>query len=66
MALNLLAAVAPDDPRAKAAVLQALNDSSPFIRREALQALILIKGLSAADLARIGDLKNDADEQVAR
>ena len=47
-AVNMLAAVAPDDPRAKAAALQALNDSSPFVRREAIQALISIKGLSAA------------------
>lgn len=64
-AVNMLAAVAPDDPCAKAAVLQALNDSSPFVRREALQALISINGLSAADLARIKDMENDSDENVA-
>jgi hypothetical protein len=62
----MLAAVAPDDPRAKATALQALNDSSPFVRREALQALIAIKGLSSTDLARIKDRENDADKDVAR
>jgi HEAT repeat protein len=65
-AVNMLAVVAPDDPCAKAAALQALNDSSPFVRREALQALISIKGLSAADLARIKDMENDPDKDVAR
>jgi HEAT repeat protein len=64
-AVNMLAAIAPDDPRARAAVLQALNDSSPFVRREALQALISIEALSAADLARIKDMENDADKDVA-
>ncbi len=65
-AVNLLAAIAPDDPRAKAAALQALNDSNPFVRREALQALISIKGLSALDLARIKGMETDSDKDVAR
>lgn len=65
-ALNTLAVIAPDDLRVKAASLQALNDSSPFVRREALQALISIKELSAADLARIKDMENDSDKGVAR
>ena len=65
-AVNMLAVVAPDDPRAKAAAFQALNDSSPCVRREALQALISIEGLSAADLARIKDLENDTVNDVAR
>ncbi len=65
-AVNMLAVVAPDDPRAKAAALQAMNDSSPFVRREAIQALISIKGLSAANLARIKDMENDSDKDVAR
>jgi hypothetical protein len=64
-AVRMLAAVGPDDPRAKAAALQALNDGSPFVRREALHALIAIKGLSASDLARIKEMENDADETVA-
>lgn len=64
-AVNTLAAVAPDDPRAKAAALQALTDSSPYVRREALQSLISVKGLSPDDLARIKDMENDADKTVA-
>jgi HEAT repeat protein len=59
-AVNMLAVVAPDDPCEKAAALQALNESSPFVRREALQALISIRDLSAADLARIKDVENDS------
>jgi hypothetical protein len=65
-AVNMLAAVAPADPRARAAVLEALNDNNPFVRREALQALISIKGLSAVDLARIKGMENDSDKDVAR
>ena len=65
-AVNMLAAVAPDDPRAKGAALRALNDSSPFVRREALQALIKVKGLSVIDLARIKEMENDSDKDVAR
>lgn len=64
-AVNMLAAIAPDDPRAKTAALEALNDGSPFVRREALQALIAIKELSAADLARIKKMENDSDRSVA-
>ncbi len=65
-AVNMLGAVAPDDPGARATVLQALDDTSPFVRREALQALIALKGLSASDLTRIKDMENDEDENVAR
>jgi len=64
-AVRMLATVAPEDTRAKAAALRALTDSSPFVRREALQALISIEGLSAVDLARIKDMENDSDEDVA-
>jgi hypothetical protein len=65
-AVNVLASIAPEDPRAKAAVFQALNDSNPFVRREALQALIKIKQLSALDLARIKEMEKDSDKDVAR
>jgi HEAT repeat protein len=64
-AVGALADVAPDDPRAKAAALQALNDTDPSVREDALRALISIKGLSAADLARIQEMENDPDEDVA-
>ena len=35
------------------------------MRCDALLALVSIKGLSAADLARIKDMENDRDEDVA-
>lgn len=65
-AVNTLAAIAPEEHRTKAAVLQALNDSSPFVRREALQALIKITQLSETDLARIREMEKDSDKDVAR
>ena len=65
-ALNTLAAIAPDDARAKAAALQALRDVSPYVRREALGALISIKDLSAHDLAQIKSMEKDTDKGVAR
>lgn len=60
-----LATIASDDPRAKAATLDALSDSSPSVRREALQALISFQELSAADLRRIKNMENDSDARVA-
>ena len=63
-AVAALADIAPDDPSAKAAVLQALNDTDPFVRREALQAMTKIKELSPSDLARIKDMENDPHEDV--
>lgn len=65
VAIFTLADVAPDNLRAKAAVLDSLNDSSPCVRREALQALSSIKDLSAADLARIRAMANDPERVVA-
>lgn len=64
-AVRALAAGAPEDPRAKAAVLDSLNDNSPFVRREALQSLISIKDLSAGDLVQIEAMANDPDRVVA-
>jgi hypothetical protein len=63
-ALAALAVVAPDDPRAKAAIFQALRDKNAFVRRDALQATISIRNLSASDLARIKEMENDPDEFV--
>ena len=64
-ALSTLAKIAPDDPRAKAVILNALEDSSPSVRREALQALISIENLTASELARIKEMENDSDSYVA-
>lgn len=63
--LHALATVAPDDPIAKSTILRALHDSQPFVRREALQAMISMRGLSADDLAQIKNLETDSDESVA-
>jgi hypothetical protein len=62
--VNTLAAIASDDAQAKSVVLQALEDSSPFVRREALQALISFRELSQHDLTRIKEMGNDSDKDV--
>jgi hypothetical protein len=64
-ALGALADIAPDDLRAKAAMLRALQDKSPFVRQSALQALISVPKLSAGDLAKIKSMENDSDKEVA-
>jgi hypothetical protein len=64
-AVIALCKVGPGDDRAKAAVLQALDDPDPFVRREALQALIDFDRLSEQELARIKAMGRDADEAVA-
>ncbi|HJT33499.1 MAG TPA: HEAT repeat domain-containing protein [Pirellulales bacterium] len=64
-AVITLTAIAPEDPRARSAVLAAFEDTSPFVRRQALQAIISAKGLSARDLARIQAMANDPDGVVA-
>ena len=65
-AVNTLAAIAPDDHRTKTAVLHAFNDRNPFVRREALQAMIKIRHLTETDLSRIKEMENDSDKGVAR
>lgn len=64
--LTMLGVLAADDPRAKEVVFGAFADPSPFVRREALQATIALKGLSSADLARIREMEADPDRDVAR
>lgn len=65
-ALDALAAIAPDDPRVKTAVIQALQDTNAYVRQDALRALIAIKELSEQDLVRIKSMENDLDCDVAR
>lgn len=64
-AVKTLAAVGPKDKRARAAVFRAFADSSPFVRREALQACIDLPELSADELASIAAMATDADEAVS-
>lgn len=61
-----LANIAPDDPRTKIAALDGFEDPSPFVRREALQAIVSVKDLSAGDIALIQNMAADSDDAVAR
>ena len=65
-AVDALARVAPERPPVKAALLAALHDESPFVRREALQALIVIPALEPADILTIRELERDPHEDVSR
>jgi len=65
-AILAITRIAPTHPHTKYALLGALHDSSPFVRREALQALIKVRPLSPSDLEEIRKLENDGDETVAR
>lgn len=65
-AVMALSRIAPSDPTAKVVVLNALDDSNPFVRREALQALIAFEDLSAEELGQIKTMEKDPDEMVAR
>jgi HEAT repeats len=64
-AVKTLAAVGAKDEVARAAVFRAFADSSPFVRREALQACIRIPQLSADELDRIAAMAADPDEAVS-
>src|SRR5882757_7209148 len=65
-AVKTLAAVGPRDTEARAAVFRSFADSSPFVRREALQACIGLVKFSADELASIAAVSTDSDEAVAR
>jgi hypothetical protein len=65
MVVMMIGTIAADDPRVKAAIFRTLEDRSPTVRRDALQSLINCKDLSADDLARIKNMENDADANVA-
>jgi HEAT repeat protein len=64
-AVNALSRIAPGSREAKAAVMGALTDPNPFVRREALQALIAFKNLSVEELSRIKLLEHDPEQAVA-
>ena len=64
--VGALSKVAPSNEVAKATVLRALEDTSPYVRENALQALIEFTELSAADLGKIRAMEDDSDEDVAR
>jgi HEAT repeat protein len=61
-----LSKIAPNDERVKGAILGALKDPSPLVRRQALQAAIVIPHLTKGELRSIRSMENDLDEAVAR
>ncbi|ROZ63870.1 HEAT repeat domain-containing protein [Ramlibacter sp. WS9] len=54
------------DLEARACVFTALSDSSPFVRREALQVISGLRTLEAEEIYQIRKLAADSDEAVAR
>jgi hypothetical protein len=65
-ALVALAKIAPDDAQSKACAVAALGDINPFVRQQALRALISFQGLTTEDLAAIKACESDPDESVSR
>jgi hypothetical protein len=65
-AIAAIAKIATDDSATKNALLAALRDPSPSVRRETLQALVHLPGLSSVDLEAIRELQHDADKTVVR
>lgn len=65
-AILAITRIAPGDPHTKYALMGALRDPSPFVRREAVQAFIKVRPLSSSDLEAISKLQQDSDEAVAR
>ena len=64
-AIDTLSRIGRNDLAAKRAILSSLGDRSPSVRREALQVLINMRNLVAADLVSIRALGADPDEAVA-
>jgi hypothetical protein len=65
MAVMVLPLVGPTDPGSKVAVLAAFDDPSPFVRRQALEAMISFPSHAESDLIRIKAMENDIDKSVA-
>ena len=65
IAVTALPTFAPTNEQAKKAILTALQDPHPFVRREALQALIGMKNLLSEDLDAIRAMASDPDNGVA-
>lgn len=65
-AVASLEQVARHDVQAKTIILRALGDSSPLVRRQALQAVMSVENTSADDLARIDNMQHDPDQRVVR
>ena len=59
-----LASIAPTERLGVTTLLRLLVDASPFVRREALQALCKMIPLTDTDLAAIRSARNDPDPEV--
>jgi HEAT repeat protein len=64
-AVSALSRIGPEDPRAVATLRIALRDASPFVRRQALQAMIRVPQLEPTDIVLIASMADDSDETVA-
>ncbi len=65
-AVSALPRIGSEEPEVKPALLAALTDASPFVRREALQALTALPQLEQMDLRTIENMGADPDQDVAR
>lgn len=65
-AVQAISKIAPESVQAKQAIFSAFEDASEFVRREALQAVIAIPKLNAADINVIRQMSDDPDRDVSR
>ncbi|MBK9940645.1 MAG: HEAT repeat domain-containing protein [Kouleothrix sp.] len=63
-AIKSLSQIGPNEMAAKAAIIAALQDASPFVRRQALEAMIGMQNIDADDLECIRALQADPDSAV--
>ena len=66
LVVNALPVYGPTDDAARDAVVRALADPSPFVRREALQSLTRMRNLREPEFAAIRGMAADPDKHVAR
>lgn len=64
-AIGALVDIGPGEPDTIATLRLALRDGSPYVRREALEAIIEVPQLTEADLGAIAEMARDEDETVA-
>jgi hypothetical protein len=59
-----LVRIAPADPAVKRAVFTRLRDRSPFVRSDALRAVVDLRGLTRADLGKVRRRLRDRNADV--
>ena len=60
-----LSKIDPTDLAVRGCILRALNDPIPFVRREALQAVIAFGTITASQMSTIEQMRSDPDEAVS-